>query len=117
MLPCIAPSAGLAGATRPALLPLPRWLAPAEAKTLRRVFGGAKPIRTWYTAYPGTIGVTFVFRRVVICGACSAPSNATLPRGRAVRIDYDRRTHMPGNAFMFCESKGSYPPLAACLKH
>lgn len=107
---------GRAGANRPSLLPLPRWLMPAEMKTLDRVFGGARPTHTWYVSYPRKIAAIFLFNRVVICGACSAPSNASLPRGRVIRVSYDRQTHRQGNAIRFCESKGSFPPLAWCLR-
>jgi hypothetical protein len=117
VISCAAVSGGFAATRSSSLQPLPRWLPPAEANTLHRVFGDAKPVRTWYAFYPRKIGVTFVFNRVVTCGACSAPSSASLPRGRAIRLNYDRRTHSPGDAIMFCESKGSYPPLSACLKH
>jgi hypothetical protein len=107
---------GLAASKRPSVLPLPRWLMPAEAKTLDRVFGGARPTHTWYASYPRKIAVTFVFNRVIVCGACSAPSNASLPRGRVIRVSYDRQTHRQGNAIRFCESKGSFPPLSSCLR-
>jgi hypothetical protein len=112
-----APAAAALASPRTAtLLPLPRWLTSAESRTLERVFGGARPIRTWYTSYPHKIAVTFVFDHVVVCGACSAPSNAALPRGRAIRVSYDRRTHLAGNSMRFCERTGSYPPLSSCLR-
>jgi hypothetical protein len=109
-------SSGLAAVQKPSVLPLPRWLMPAEIRTLDRVFGGARPITTWYKWYPHQVAVTFEFSHVVICGACSAPSNASLPRGRVIRVSYNRQTHKQGVALMFCESKGSYPPLSACLQ-
>jgi hypothetical protein len=94
----------------------PRWLTSAESRTLERVFGGARPIHMWYRSYPRKIAVTFVFDHVVVCGACSAPSNASLPRGRAIRVSYDRRTHLPDDSIRFCEIRGSYPPLSSCLR-
>ena len=109
--------AGFAATKSSRLPPLPRWLMAAEARTLDRGFGGARPIHTWYTSYPRKIAVTFVFNRVVVCGACSAPSNASLPRGRVIRVSYDRQTHRQGNAIRFCESRGSLPPLSQCLRH
>jgi len=109
-------ASGLAVTTRSELLPLPHWLMPAETRTLDRVFGGARPSHTWYASYPRKIAVIFMFDRVVVCGACSAPSNASLPRGRAIRVSYDRQTHRQAGAMMFCESKGSYPPLSWCLR-
>jgi hypothetical protein len=97
-------------------VPLPRWLVNAEMKTLDRVFERARPIHTYYVAYPRKIAVIFEFKRVVICGACSAPNNASLPRGRVIRVSYDRQTRRPGNAMQFCESKGSFPPRSWCLR-
>jgi hypothetical protein len=96
----------------------PRWLAAAERQTLLRVFGGARPVRTYLIGYPNKIAVVWVFDRVVICGACSAPSNASLPRGRVIRLSYDRRTHTirAADGMRFCETRGSYPPRAACLR-
>lgn len=98
------------------MLPLPRWLMSAEAQTLGRVFDGAHPVTTWYKWYPRKVAVTFEFNRVVICAGCSAPSNANLPRGRVIRVGYDRQTHKQGGALMFCESKGGLPPLSSCLQ-
>jgi hypothetical protein len=115
-LGCALTAAALAATRGLTLLPLPQWLMSAESRTLERGFGGARPIRTWYTSYPRTIAVTFVFDHVVICGACSAPSNASLPRGRVIRVSYDRRTHRQGNSIRFCERRGSYPPLSSCLR-
>ena len=95
---------------------LPRWLANAETQTLDRVFERARPIHTYYVSYPRKVAVIFEFKRVVICGACSAPSNASLPRGRLIRVSYDRQSHKPGNTMQFCESKGSFPPRSWCLR-
>jgi hypothetical protein len=97
------------------------WLRAAEQRTLQRVFGGARPVRTIYLAYPRKIAVVFEFDHVVICGACSAPSNASLPRGRVIRVSFDRGTHQLGGAsdgiaMRFCESRGAWPPRANCLR-
>jgi hypothetical protein len=116
ILALTAATSSVASTERSGLLPLPSWLKPAETQTLDRVFGGARPIRTWYASYPHKIAVTFVFNRVVICGACSAPSNANLPRGRAIRVSYNRQTHKESGAMRFCESTGSSPPLSSCLR-
>jgi len=98
--------------------PTPRWLAPAERQTLDRVFGGAQPVHTHLIPYAKKIAVVWVFDRVVICGACSAPSNASLPRGRVIRVSYDRNTHLlrAADGMRFCEAHGSWPPLAECLR-
>lgn len=97
---------------------LPHWLAPAEARVLERVFGGATPVRTYYLRYPRKIAVIFQFKQLVICGACSAPSNASLPRGRMIRLSFDRRTHLVRSAdgLRFCEAHASYPPRSECLR-
>lgn len=96
----------------------PRWLAAAERQTLQRVFGGARPIDTYLIGYPNKIAVVWTFDRAVICGACSAPSNASLPRGRVIRLSFDRRTHAvrAADGIRFCQARGSYPPRAACLR-
>jgi hypothetical protein len=96
----------------------PGWLAWVERQTLDRVLGGARPVHTYLIPYPRKIAVVWVFDRVVICGMCSAPSNASLPRGRAIRVSYDRRTHLlrAADGMRFCEVRGSSPPLANCLR-
>jgi hypothetical protein len=76
----------------------PPWLGPAERTLLARTFGGAAPVRVDLIPYPKKIAVVFEFDRVVVCGACSAPSNASLPRGRIVRVSFDRSTHRLGGA-------------------
>ena len=108
---------GLPAATA-AKAPPPSWLAAAERQTLNRVFGGARPVHTYLIGYPTKIAVVWVFDRVVVCGACSAPTNASLPRGRVIRLSYDRRTHTlrAADGMRFCEARGSYPPRAACLR-
>lgn len=113
-----AASGSQAAGQQPNAVPLPRWLAPAEARVLERVFGGATPVRTYYLRYPQKIAVIFEFKRVVICGACSAPSNASLPRGRMIRLSFDRRTHLVRSAdgLRFCEVRGMYPPRSECLR-
>jgi hypothetical protein len=101
----------------PRIDPAPRWLVSAEQQMLDRVFEHAQPVHTYFIPYPRKIAVVWVFRRVVICGACSAPSNASLPRGRVIRVSFDRRTHAvrESDGLRFCETRGPYPPLAECL--
>jgi len=96
----------------------PRWLASAERQTLDRVFGAAGPVHTYLIPYPKKVAVVWVFGRVVVCGMCSAPSNASLPRGRVIRVSYDRRTHvlLAADGMRFCEARSSSPPLADCLR-
>jgi len=100
---------------------VPRWLKAAETLTLDRVFGGARPVHITYISYPHKIAVIFEFDHVVICGACSAPSNASLPRGRVIRVSYDRITHRQsgakdGVAMQFCETREDQPPRSLCLR-
>jgi hypothetical protein len=92
---------------------VPDWLKRAKHKTLNRVFGGARPIRTDHISYPRTVAAVFTFERVVTCATCSAPYNKLRPRGRVIRVSYDRRTHRQG-AMQFCESRGLWPPRACC---
>jgi hypothetical protein len=98
----------------------PRWLLTAERSLLDRAFEHAKPIRVRYILYPKKIAVVFEFSHVVICGMCSAPTSASLPRGKVLRVSFDRRTHRlsgasDGWAIRFCETKGNTPPKSACL--
>ena len=95
---------------------VPPWVVAADDRTLARVFGGARPIRTTHIAYPRKIATIFTFDRVVVCGACSAPSNASLPRGRVIRVSYDRRSRRITGAYEFCESRGARPPARFCLR-
>jgi hypothetical protein len=94
----------------------PRWLAAAETKTLDRSFGGARPIRTVELWYPRKVAVVFEFASGVACGPCSGPTAGDVPRGRMIRMSFDRRTHLPGDAIRICEARGSWPPRAACLR-
>lgn len=121
LLLLVSAAALVAVATATSESTTPHWLKLAEQRTLERVFGGARPMRTVTIAYPRKIAVVFAFDRVVICGACSAPSNASLPRGRVIRVSFDRSTHQLGGgsdgfAMRFCEARGSWPPRAQCLR-
>jgi len=111
----VAVLAGALAVSVRAQTPAPSWLAAAERQTLDRVFEHARPIHTYLIPYPKKIAVVWVFDRVVICGACSAPSNASLPQGKVIRVSFDLRTHAILDAYRFCEIRGSYPPLANCL--
>lgn len=115
----LAASVLLAGSARASAAkePSPR-LAAAQRQTLDRVFEHARPAQTYLIPYAKKIAVVWVFDHVVICGACSAPSNASLPRGRVIRVSFDRRTHavLLADGLRFCESRRSYPPLAECLR-
>jgi hypothetical protein len=83
----------------------PAWLQTSEDDPLRAVYGGATPVHTDYVFYPRKIAVVFEFDHVVVCRACSAPSNADLPHGKILRISFDRRTHRAGGALRFCLSR------------
>jgi hypothetical protein len=75
----------------------------------------------YYIPYPKKIAVIFEFDRVVICGVCSSPTSQTQPRGKVIRVSFDRRTHDLGGAsdgwaMRFCEADGKQPPKSACLR-
>ena len=94
----------------------PPWLKIAQGQTLNRVFGGVKPIRVHYIWYPRKVAVIFEFNRVVVCLPCHAPRNAARPRGRVIRVSYDRRTHAKHGGMRFCESRDRWPLRAWCLR-
>ena len=96
--------------------PVPQWLKAAETRTLDTVFGHARPIRTTYIAYPHKIAVIWEFNHLVICGTCSGPDNASIPRGRVIRVSFSRQTHQLGDAFQLCETRGLSPARALCLR-
>jgi hypothetical protein len=83
---------------------VPRWASDANRRFLQGMVGAAVT-RTHYIWYAEKLAVVFEFDRVAVCGACSAPSNAARPRGRLVRVTYDRRTHRPAPGLQFCESR------------
>jgi hypothetical protein len=96
--------------------PLPGWLATSNERSLRGLFDGGKLLSTHYIWSPRKVAVVFEFERVAICGSCSAPSNAELPRGRLVRITYDRRNHRGIGGLEFCEARKAYPLRSFCLR-
>jgi hypothetical protein len=86
----------------------------------RRAFENAKPVRVYYIPYPKKIAVVFKFSHVVICAMCSSPTAGSLPRGKVIRVSFDRRTHELGGAsdgwaMRLCEARGGKPPKSACL--
>jgi hypothetical protein len=98
----------------------PRWLLRAERSLLDRAFEHARPRQVHYIVYPKKIAVVFEFRRAVICGMCSSPTTASLPRGKVLRVSFDRRTHLLGGAtngwaIRLCEVPGHTLPKSACL--
>ena len=108
--PVVAPTAPTpTPPAKPKAPPPPAWLLKQEQLVLHRVFGGAKPQQIEYISYPKKISAVFEFSHVVVCGGCSAPSNASLPRGRVIRVSFDRSTHVAGKAMKFCSTR------AACL--
>jgi hypothetical protein len=116
LAPALAASVAGGARTATAIPPHPHWL-PGQAKnTLDAVFGGAKPLHTYYISYPRKVAVIFEFDRVVICRTCSGPSNASIPRGRVIRVSFDRRTHRMDSSTQFCESNGTKPSRAICLR-
>jgi hypothetical protein len=110
-------SAGIAAAAYSAH-PVPAWLSAREHLTLKRVFLGPTPVRTDRIWYLHKVAVVWTFNHVVICGACSAPGNASLPRGRVIRMSFNLTTHRPdsGAGIRFCEIRGATPPRRECLQ-
>jgi hypothetical protein len=108
-------SNALGASGRVTLLPLPHWLVAAQKQALDRVFGGTVPIHTFYVSYANQIAVIFDFRRIVICHTCSGPNNAAIPRGRVIRVSFNRKTHRLNGSMQFCESHGSLPRRSLCL--
>lgn len=107
---------GALAATQSAtILPLPRWLPAAEKHALDNVFGSARPIHTYYVSYPRKVAVIFEFNHVVFCRTCSAPTNASIPHGKVIRVSFDRHTHRLNSSMQFCESRDTKPSLALCI--
>jgi hypothetical protein len=94
---------------------IPAWVGASSAQTLARVFGSPTVVGSWNIPYPRTIVVVWEFQWITVCRTCSAPSNAVRPRGRVVRVSFDRRTHRLTGAMRFCEVHGATPPLSRCL--
>ena len=84
---------------------MPAWPRVEIARTLKLGYGNAKPVRIDTIDYPRKIAVVLTFDHIVICGYCSAPSNDVRPRGRILRISFDRQTHSIGNSLRFCETR------------
>jgi hypothetical protein len=96
---------------------IPAWLEASAAHTLARVFGNPAVVADWNIPYARKIVVVWEFQWVTVCRTCSAPSARTRPRGRVVRVSFDRRTHRLTGGLRFCEVHGVTPPLSACLTH
>ena len=94
---------------------IPSWVAAPAKQTLARVFGNPVVVANWNIPYPRKIVVVWEFQWITVCRTCSAPSNAARPRGRVVRVSFDRRTHRLTGEMRFCEVRGITPPLSACL--
>jgi hypothetical protein len=98
----------------------PPWLLRAERSLLNRSFQHARPTRVQYIVYTKKIAVVFEFSHVVVCGMCNSPTTASQPRGKVLRVSFDKRTHLltgakDGWAIRFCEVQGHTPPKTACL--
>jgi len=96
---------------------IPSWVAAPAKQTLARVFGNPVVVANWNIPYPRKIVVVWEFQWITVCRTCSAPSNAARPRGRVVRVSFDRRTHRLTGEMRFCEVRGITPPLSNCLAH
>jgi hypothetical protein len=71
----------------------PKWVTDVAESVQRMFVGRPKPVSVSYYRRKKTVSVTLTFSRIVICGSCSAPSNALRPRGRRATITLDARTH------------------------
>ena len=87
----------------------------SEKQTLARVFGNPAVVASWNIPYPSRIVAVWEFQWITVCRTCSAPSNAARPRGRVVRVSFDRSTHRLIGEMRFCEVRGTTPPVSACL--
>jgi hypothetical protein len=94
---------------------IPAWVTAPEMQTLGRVFGNPAVVATWNIPYPKKIVVVWEFQWITVCRTCSAPSSAARPRGRVVRVSFDRRSHALTGDMRFCEVRGTSPPLSTCL--
>jgi hypothetical protein len=94
---------------------IPAWVGVSATQTLAHVFGNPTVVANWNIPYPRKVVVVWEFQWITVCRTCSAPSNATRPRGRVVRVSFDRRTHHAIGEMRFCEVRGITPPLSACL--
>jgi len=95
---------------------IPSWVQASATRMLTRVFGDPNVVATWNIPYPRKVAVVWEFQAITVCRTCSAPSNRARPRGRVVRVSFDRRTHLPTGAFRFCEVHGITPPVGDCLR-
>jgi hypothetical protein len=95
---------------------IPSWVGASEQEAVARLFGNTPPlVANFNIPSARRIVVVLEFQRVVVCRACSAPSNASRPHGRVVRMSFDRRTRRRTGSLRFCEVRGIKPPLGACL--
>lgn len=95
---------------------IPSWVGTSASRTLSRVFGNPVVVANWNIPYARKVVVVWEFETIAVCRICSAPSNRSLPRGRVVRVSFDRRTHRLFGPMRFCEVHGITPPLADCLR-
>lgn len=96
--------------------PVPAWLVKAERHALSRIFGNPKVVHTYHLWYPSKVAVIFEFQTSQICRSCTAPSQSARPRGRVVRLTFDRQTRSITSGLQFCEIRGASPPRALCLR-
>jgi hypothetical protein len=94
---------------------IPAWVGARATQTLAHVFGHPTVVASWNIPYPQKIVVVWEFQSITRCLTCSAPSDGVRPRGRVIRVSFDRRTHRLTGELRFCEVQGIMPPLSACL--
>jgi hypothetical protein len=94
---------------------IPSWVATSERQLLASL-GNRKTVEVFHIPYSHKIAVVFEFQDIVVCRFCSAPTAASLPRGRVLRVSFDRATRRPLGGLRFCEVRGLTPPLSSCLR-
>jgi hypothetical protein len=94
---------------------IPAWVGASATRTLTHVFGNPTIVANWNIPYPRKVVVVWEFQSITVCRTCSAPSNEARPKGRVVRVSFDRRSHRLTGEMRFCEVHGITPPLSACL--
>ena len=94
---------------------IPGWVGASTTQTLTHVFGNPTVVANWNIPYPRKVVVVWEFQSITVCRTCSAPSDGARPKGRVVRVSFDRRTHRLIGEMRFCEVHGITPPLGACL--
>jgi hypothetical protein len=71
----------------------PKWLQRAGHRGLRGFVQSAKPNSETYIVKRHRAFAIYDLERTVLCGGCSRPAGVASPRGDAVSLAFDTRTH------------------------